>query len=55
MAPDLRAVALAASRVEGCTCEPVITTIEVAPHVHRAEVAHDDWCPLLRSRLSRSN
>jgi hypothetical protein len=41
--------ALRAVRQQGCTCSPIITLTEwVAGAVPRYQVAHDDWCVLIR-------
>lgn len=45
----IRHAALEAARAQGCTCKPTVTLARREPVWH-AQVAHDDWCPLQRSR-----
>ncbi len=45
----LRQAALEAARRQGCVCKPTIT-LRADGALWRAQVAHDDWCPLARSR-----
>jgi len=49
----IKRAALEAARKQGCVCKPTITLTGGDP-VWRAQVAHDDWCPVYRS-LERAN
>jgi len=50
----LRVATLAAARAQGCACQPEITMHKLEPGIWRPTVAHDDWCPLLRSHEGAS-
>lgn len=54
--PDqLAAVARAASKAAGCTCQPDLEVVEEYPGMHRCTVRHDAWCQLLARRSARWN
>ena len=51
---QIKAAALTASRLAGCTCEPSID-IETVDEIHHAHIAHDPWCALLARRAAPCN
>lgn len=51
-AADLRRVMVHACHVQGCTCDPQVTIREDDGVIVDVQVAHDDWCPLLRAHDS---
>lgn len=53
---ELEAAVRFEARLAGCTCRPDVT-VEPGdlPNLHRAQVAHDDSCGLLRRRLAGTN
>lgn len=57
MTPPTRDQILAVARLQGCTCEPEITTTTDAEltNLHHSTIAHDSWCPLLMARSSSTN
>lgn len=56
MTPEaLEKAAIAAARAQGCDCAPTITTNEIEPGIHRAQIAHDTWCRLLATRARGTN
>ena len=46
-----RVAALRAARAQGCTCEPEVRFVNGQPPL--ATLAHDEWCPLLRTMQER--
>jgi hypothetical protein len=46
-------LALKAARAQGCVCDPEIMVSWNAGEVPLIDVAHDDWCPLLRVMQER--
>lgn len=50
-------VAVAAVKAQGCRCDVdlVVKAEELEPGHVRIQAQHDDWCPLLRATLRRSN
>lgn len=47
---ELQMMTLRQVQNEGCVCQVRIEIVEIFPNVYGAEVRHDEWCPLLRSR-----
>lgn len=47
---DPREGAIRAARAQGCRCEPDVELVEVKPGIYAATIAHDAYCPLIRSR-----
>jgi len=51
----LRAAAVTAARLQGCNCNPDVDITEQGDGMYRADIAHDEWCPLLQRRSAPWN